>query len=85
MPNVPTVIGIMLYFWTYIFCLFGAVSIKYAVYRLIGLLYDCEPTTAMDDFWFYDLPINPINIPIALIIDKPQKDPEEMLRQFISN
>ena len=92
--NVPTVIDkplvhalkcIMLSFWTYIVCILGAISIKYVVYKLIGLLYDCEPTTAMDDFWFYDLPINPINIPIAMVIDKPQKDPSEMLKQFIAN
>lgn len=71
---------ITLCFWIYILCVLGAVFVKYMMYRLIGVVFNCEPTTAMDDFWLYDFPINPINIPSAMIINKPKMEPEEMIK-----
>lgn len=92
--SVPTILDkplfhafkcITLSFITANVCLVGAVFIKYCFYKIIGMMYGCEPTTAMDDFWLYDLPINPINIPVALVVDKPEKNPEDVLKQFVKN
>jgi hypothetical protein len=38
-----------------------------------------EPTHVMDDFWLYDFPINPINIPSILIINKPKENSKDVL------
>jgi hypothetical protein len=38
--------------------------------------------TASDEFMMYDFPINPFNIPVFMIVDKIDEDPEESLRRL---
>ena len=44
----------------------------------------------MDDFWLYDLPVNPMNVPTILVFNRPDKNsifyknPKEALNIFIS-
>ena len=44
----------------------------------------------MDDFWLYDLPVNPMNVPTVLVFNRPNqnsifyKNPKVALNTFIS-
>tara|TARA_B110001450_G_scaffold203972_1_gene193572 strand:- start:109 stop:558 length:450 start_codon:yes stop_codon:yes gene_type:complete len=59
-------------FWLFILCLLGASGVKMAFYQIVGLVYGIVPTTSLDDFWLYDYPINPINVPACIIFNKPK-------------
>jgi hypothetical protein len=64
-------------FWTFIGCSLGSSVVKYIFYVIVGKIYGMVPLTAMDDFWVYDYPINPINVPACLVFGKPKdKSPE---------
>jgi hypothetical protein len=67
-------------------CALASSLVKMAFYNVVGLAYDMTPSTAHDDFWLYDYPINPINIPSAMIFNKPnEKTPEEMMDHIVKN
>ena len=55
----------------WIMCLINAVLIKSYVYKLYARLNGLEALSAIDDFWLYDAPINPINVPSFIVFDKP--------------
>jgi hypothetical protein len=55
----------------FIGCLMGSAFVKYIFYQIVGLVLGLTPTTAMDDFWLYDYPINPIIVPSILTFAKP--------------
>ena len=38
--------------------------------------------SAVDDFWLYDAPINPINVPSFLVFDKPDVPPETFVNRM---
>ena len=56
---------------------------KYIVYTIIGALYDITPLTPIEEFWLWDLPINPMNVPSIVIFNKCSKDPEEMMDDIL--
>jgi len=37
----------------------------------------------MEDFWLYDLPINPMNIPSILVFKKTNENPKKMLDHML--
>jgi len=57
--------------------------LKYLIYCLIGKIYGVEPLSANDDFWLYDSPINPINVPSFIVFDKIDGDPEEFINTIL--
>lgn len=59
------------------------VALKYAIYYVVGFLYGMRPLTAYEDFWLYDLPVNPYGIPSILIFNKTDKDPTEMYESIL--
>ena len=61
------------------FCLAQAIFIKWLTYQLIGIIYDMEPLSANDDFWLYDSPINPTNVPSFIVFDKSDVPPADMV------
>lgn len=70
-------------FMLWILCLIPVICVKYAIYQLIGLVLGMTPLTGLEDFWLYDLPINPMNIPSILVFNKTDKDPNEMLESML--
>lgn len=50
--------------------LLAAVFVKYLFYRVVALVYGYESLYFSDDFYLYDLPVNPINIPGYLVFKK---------------
>ena len=75
--------------WTFLYLLFSflaAIYIKIEFYNFIALENGFETFTFMDEFYLYDLPVNPINIPIFMIINRPKKEegtPEQFLQTLI--
>ena len=75
--------------WTFIYSIISflsAVYIKIEFYNYIALENGLETLTFMDEFYLYDLPVNPINIPIFMIINRPNKEegtPEDFLKTII--
>lgn len=61
-------------FWYFIFSYLLTCSLKYISYQLIAMAFGLIPMTMMDCFWMYDFPSNPINVPLILVINKPDKD-----------
>lgn len=49
---------------------------------MIGVIYGVEPLSANDDFWLYDSPINPANVPSFIVFDKTDMDPEEFIKMI---
>ena len=43
------------------------------------------PTTAMDDFWLYDYPINPICVPSCITFERPKEGTAEQQWETILN
>jgi len=62
--------------------LYVAIGLKYIFYRLVAIVYGLNYMTGNDDLMLYDFPINPINIPVFLIVDKIDEDPEVSLRRM---
>jgi len=48
-------------FWTFIACIFQAISLKLAFYNIIGKLMGLQTLSPHDEFWLYDFPIMPVN------------------------
>ena len=72
--------------WLLLVCLMMASMVKSIVYQIIGMIYGMTPTSALDDFWMYDYPINQINVPGCCVFNKPtDRTPEQMLKQIIRN
>ena len=61
-------------FWYLIasFCL--ALRIKMEFYKFVALENGLINLTVMDEFYLYDIPANPINIPAFMIINRPDKE-----------
>ena len=77
---------ICLSIWLFIVCLLLASIVKSIIYRIIGMIYGMTPTSALDDFWMYDYPVNRINVPGCIIFNKPKdRTPEQMLKHLIKN
>jgi hypothetical protein len=45
--------------------------LKLAFFKIIAWFYELEIPTVMDDFWLYDLPVNPMNVPTVLVFNRP--------------
>ena len=76
---------VVISFWMFIACTLASSFVKYIFYHIVGKVFGLIPTTALDDFWLYDYPINPINVPAVLIFNKPkEKTPEQMMDFIIS-
>ena len=72
---------ICLSIWLLLVCLMMASMVKSIVYQIIGMIYGMTPTSALDDFWMYDYPINQINVPGCCVFNKPtDRTPEQMLK-----
>ena len=56
--------------------LFTAITIKGLFYRFIGFVLGLDMLYSCDEIWLYDWPINPVNIPVFLVIKKSNNDPE---------
>ena len=52
------------------------------IYQIIGIVYDLEPLSQMDDFYLMDAPINPCNAPSTIVFPKIRENPEEVLATF---
>ena len=65
---------IIICFWYLIasFCL--ALRIKMEFYKFVALENGLINLTVMDEFYLYDIPANPINIPAFMIINRPDKE-----------
>ena len=73
-------------FWFFIGCTLASSIVKMGFYHIVGFIYGMTPSTAHDDFWLYDYPINPINVPSVMIFSKPKdKTPEQMMDHFLKN
>jgi hypothetical protein len=58
--------------------------LKWIFYQIVGIIYDVIPNTPGDEFWLYDMPINPTNVPSIMIFNKPiDRTPEQMLDSFL--
>jgi len=66
----------------FIIFLYVALFLKWSFYRMIALVYGLDYMTGNDDLMLYDFPINPINIPVFLIVDKLDEDPEVSLKRI---
>lgn len=64
-------------------CLTFVIVIKYEIYYCLAFLHGLQPLTPNEDFWLYDLPINPMNIPSLLVMDKIKKDPQEFYNHIL--
>ena len=54
--------------------------LKYLFYQVVGWVMDMEPLSAQDDFYLFDLPINPLNIPSFMICKRSYKmTPQEFI------
>lgn len=42
-----------------------------------------RPLTAYEDFWLYDLPVNPFGMPSILVFNKTDRDPTEMYESIL--
>lgn len=65
---------------------FAALSIKILFYNIVAWVYGLETFKLMDEFYLYDLPVNPINFPAFMIINRPSKEqgtPEDFLKTII--
>jgi hypothetical protein len=67
----------------YIMNIYIAILLKYLFYRIVALVYGLNFMTGNDEFMMYDFPINPLNIPVFLIVDKIGEDPEESLKRLL--
>jgi len=61
--------------WVYYVCIIIVIVLTHLFYFMLGKVLGLESTSPLDDFWLYDLPINPHNIPSALVFEKPEKAP----------
>lgn len=66
----------------YVMYLFVAIFIKWVFYNIIAKVYGLNFMTVNDEFFLYDYPINPINIPVFMVTDKLNEDPEESLKRI---
>jgi len=66
----------------YILNLFVAVVLKWVFYKLVAKFYGLSFMTANDDFFLYDFPINPFNIPVFMVVDKLDEDPVVSLKRI---
>lgn len=73
----------LIYFWSWIGCLLLIVALKYATYYILGFIYNMRPLSAYEDFWLYDLPVNPFGMPSILVFNKTDKDPTEMYESIL--
>lgn len=65
---------------------FAALYWKIQFYNLIALENGFETFKLLDEFYLYDIPVNPINIPAFMIINRPSKDqgtPEDILKTIL--
>ena len=67
-------------FWFYVACIYLAILCKHAFYSIFGWIYGIEPTSANDDFWLYDYPINPMFIPSFTVFKRSKMGHEEFMR-----
>ena len=75
--------NLFVYLQMWILALVFVIAIKYFIYYFIGMVYGLQPLTGMEDFWLYDLPINPMNIPSILVFKKSHIDPNAMLDHML--
>lgn len=81
--SIPKTFNVSLTF--FIMCSLGSSILKWIFYQGVGLAYGVIPSTAGDEFWLYDYPINPTNVPSVMIFNKPKDiTPEQMLDRFRS-
>ena len=64
---------IVICFWYFIASFIIALRIKIEFYKYVALENGLINLTDMDEFYLYDLPANPINIPAFMIINRPDK------------
>lgn len=48
--------------------------LRYVLYRLFCVVKGYEPLTLLDQFWLYDLPVNPMNVPSIMVIERPKAE-----------
>ena len=81
--------GLNCIFWSFLYLLgsfFTAIHIKIQFYNYIALENGFETFKCMDEFYLYDLPVNPITFPAFMIINRPNKEqgtPEDILKTII--
>ena len=55
----------------FIFSLMVACLIKYIISSLIGMAMGLEMLNSVDDWFLYDIPANPLNVPSVIVIERP--------------
>jgi hypothetical protein len=50
---------------------------------MIGLVLGLEPLSGSDEFWLYDWPISPIQVPSFVIVERPKMSPEAILKEVL--
>ena len=63
-------------------CLYEAIFLKFLFYKTIGIFYGLEMMTANDEFWLFDYPINPINVPSYLVFKRTKISPEQFMENL---
>ena len=63
-------------------CLYEAIFLKFLFYKAIGIFYGLEMMTANDEFWLFDYPINPINVPSYLVFKRTKISPEQFMENL---
>ena len=71
------ILCILLSYFFYLFCIIQVLFLKNVFYQIVGLLWGMEPTLATDDFFLYDYPINPMNVPTFMITERFEGNPDE--------
>lgn len=73
----------MFSFSAWIACLLATIFLKYIFYYILGYFMNMRPLTAYEDFWLYDLPVNPYGIPTIMVFNKTEVDPQEMYESIL--
>lgn len=63
------------------FSLLLAIFLKYVFYKIVGILNGVEYMGGGEEFWLFDWPANPINLPAILIFERPEGNPDEIIEQ----
>ena len=56
------------------FCHVVQSLVRFILYHLFCLVKGYEPLSLLDQFWLYDMPANPMNVPSILVIERPSAD-----------
>jgi len=69
-------------FWIMIFV---AIFIKWCFFFTLGLVLGLEMMSPHDEFWLYDYPSNPCNVPSFLVFKRTKQKPEDFMENLFKS